>query len=187
MNHNLNIDFLSWDDCKTLINNKMDIGSHSINHFKSSLLTEDQLLIEMKNSKNTIEDKLEIECKHYASPFGDFVPNREFTSAEVDGGGGAEIYFFAVDWCPYSKKAKPVWDKIKRKFDGKEINNQVIRFIDVDGDKDSKALEKFEDKYLNGKKIDGYPSVYLVKGSQVIEYEAKPDENTMTEFINSVL
>ena len=51
--NNLNIDFLSWDDCKTLINNKMDIGSHSINHFRSSLLTEDQLLIEMKNSKNT--------------------------------------------------------------------------------------------------------------------------------------
>ena len=75
--NNLNIDFLSWDDCKTLINNKMDIGSHSINHFRSSLLTEDQLLIEMKNSKNTIEDKLEIECKHYASPFGDFVPNRD--------------------------------------------------------------------------------------------------------------
>ena len=116
----------------------------------------------------------------------DFVPNREFTDAETDG-SVAEIYFFAVDWCPYSKKDKPIWDKIKRKFDGKEINNQVIRFIDVDGDKDSKALEKFEDKYLNGKKIDGYPSVYLVKGSQVIEYEAKPDENTMTEFINSVL
>ena len=48
-------------------------------------------------------------------------------------------------------------------------------------------LEKFEDKYLNGKKIDGYPSIYMVKDSQVIEYEAKPDANTLTEFINSVL
>ena len=29
----------------------------------------------------------------------DFVPNREFTDAETDG-SVAEIYFFAVDWCP---------------------------------------------------------------------------------------
>ena len=116
----------------------------------------------------------------------DFVPNREFTNDDGDG-STAEIYLFAVDWCPYSKKAKPVWDKIKQKFDRKKINNRELQFIEVDGDKDSKVLEKFEDKYLNGKKIDGYPSVYLVKGSQVIEYEAKPDVNTMTEFINSVL
>ena len=116
----------------------------------------------------------------------DFVPNREFTDGSDDS-GVAELYLFAVDWCPYSKKTKPVWDKLKKQYDNKQINNHVVKFIHIDGDKNSKELEKFEDKYLNGKKVDGYPSIFMVKDSQVIEYEAKPDTNTLTEFINSVL
>ena len=42
----------------------------------------------------------------------DFVPNREF---DDDGDTKeATLYFFSVDWCPYSKKAKPIWKKIKK-------------------------------------------------------------------------
>lgn len=114
----------------------------------------------------------------------DFVANREFDQKDE---GYADIYLFAVDWCPYSKKAKPIWEGIKKEFDKKTINNYIINFHEINGEKNSKDLEKFENKYLNGKKIDGYPSIYLVKDDQVIEYEAKPDENTLTEFINSIL
>lgn len=114
----------------------------------------------------------------------DFVPNREYThEGESD---VAELYLFHVGWCPYSKKAKPVWKKMKNKFDNKTINNITIRFTSIDGEKNSKDLEKFEDKYLNGKKVDGYPSIYMVKGQDVYEYEAKPSVKTLTEFINSV-
>ena len=43
----------------------------------------------------------------------DFVPNREFD--DDDGRPGiAELYLFAVDWCPYSKKAKPIWNTVKK-------------------------------------------------------------------------
>ena len=35
-------------------------------------------------------------------------------------------------------------------------------------------------------KIDGYPSMYMVKDDQVIEFEAQPTEDTLTEFINDV-
>ena len=48
-------------------------------------------------------------------------------------------------------------------------------------------MENFESKFLNGKKIDGYPSIYMVKEDQVIEYEAKPKLDTLKEFIDSVL
>ena len=114
----------------------------------------------------------------------DFVANREFDQKDE---GYADIYLFAVDWCPYSKKAKPIWESVKKQFDTKEINNYVLNFHEVNGEKNSKDLENFENKFLNGKKIDGYPSIYLVKDNQVIEYEAKPAENSLTEFINSVL
>ena len=46
----------------------------------------------------------------------DFVPNREFDDHDHGRTSGAEIYLFTVDWCPYSKKVKPVWKTIKKRF-----------------------------------------------------------------------
>ena len=39
------------------------------------------------------------------------------------------------------------------------------------------------DKY----KVDGYPTIKLVKGNQVIEYDAKPTLENLKEFLNSTL
>ena len=114
------------------------------------------------------------------------MPNREFDDGEIK---DATLYFFTVDWCPYSKKAKPIWKKVKKQFDGKEINHITLNFKEIDGEKQETELENFENEYLvpNDKKIDGYPSIWMVKGDQVIEYYAKPDVNSLTEFINSML
>ena len=117
----------------------------------------------------------------------DFVPNREFD--DDSDSKDATLYFFSVDWCPYSKKAKPIWKKIKKAFDGKQINNITLNLKEIDGEKQETELENFENEYLapNDKKIDGYPSIWMVKGDQVIEYSAKPDVNSLTEFINAML
>ena len=48
-------------------------------------------------------------------------------------------------------------------------------------------MENFENKYLNGKKIDGFPSIYMIKNDQVIEYEAKPNLEILKNFIESVV
>lgn len=114
----------------------------------------------------------------------DFVPNKEFIK---EGENVADLYFFNAEWCPYSKKTRPIWEKLKKEYDGKNINNTVLRLIEIDGEKEDKQMENFESKFLNGKKIDGYPSIYLVKEDQVIEYEAKPKLDTLKEFIESVL
>ena len=118
----------------------------------------------------------------------DYVPNREFTNTSgEDGELGADLYFFSAEWCPYSKKAKPIWDNLKKQFDNKSINNTKLRFVDIDGEKNEKEMENFENKYLNGKKIDGFPSIYMIKNDQVIEYEAKPNLEILKNFIESVL
>ena len=51
----------------------------------------------------------------------------------------------------------------------------MLHFNEVDGEKEEKALENFEKEYLspNDKIIGGYPSIWLVKGDQVIEFDAK--------------
>jgi len=116
----------------------------------------------------------------------DFVPNREFVRDEIK---DATLYFFKVDWCPYSKKALPIWKKIVKEFNGKKINNIQLTLRSIDGEKDEKSLENFEKEYLtpSKKKIDGYPSIWMIKGDDVIEYDAKPTVESLKEFINSVL
>lgn len=122
----------------------------------------------------------------YVAPTIDpqYVPNREFTDETSN---SADLYMFSVDWCPYSKKAKPVWKKLTDKYDGQEVNGVSLSVKEIDGDKQAQELENFESKYLDGKKIDGYPSIYMVKDDKVVEYEAKPKLDTLTEFIQSVL
>ena len=115
----------------------------------------------------------------------DYVPNREFTDGE--GSNTADLFMFSVDWCPYSKAAKPVWKKLTDKYNGQEVNGTLLQVTEIDGDKQAQELENFESKYLNGKKIEGYPSIYMVKDDKVVEYEAKPKLDTLKEFINSVL
>lgn len=91
----------------------------------------------------------------------------------------AELYFFYTEWCPHCKNAKPEWAKLKDEYANKTINNTSIIFREVDCDKEEKIADEFN--------VDGYPTVKLVKNSEVIEYNAKPNYETLVEFLHSTL
>ena len=95
----------------------------------------------------------------------------------------AEIMMFFVDWCPHCKTAKPEWDKVKAEYEGKEVNGYTIIFTDVNCTEATPETEKLISTY----KIDGYPTIKLLKDNEVIEYEAKPNKDTLVQFLNSVL
>ena len=102
----------------------------------------------------------------------------------------SNIYLFHADWCPYSKKVFPTWNQVKDGMDNKIYNNYRLNFMEIDGDKQPQDLNFFEVEYLKNaekKKIDGYPSIYLVKDGTVTEFDAEPTVDTLTEFIKSVL
>jgi thiol-disulfide isomerase/thioredoxin len=107
----------------------------------------------------------------------DFVPNNELVQ-EGDS-NEAELYLFYTEWCPHCKKAKPIWEKLKSEYEGKTINGVIVHFKEVDCDKDEKTADQFN--------VEGYPTIKLVKDSQVIEYDAKPDYETLVEFLNTSL
>ena len=126
----------------------------------------------------------------------DFVPNREFDTGSDSNGGDdsskvVEIYLFHVEWCNHSKNAKPIWDKVKKDYDGKKLQNShyTINFIELDGDQNEDQIDAFESEYLtpNGKKIDGYPSIWMVKGTDVYEFAAKPTKESIKEFIETLV
>lgn len=104
----------------------------------------------------------------------EFVPEGANKPSDV-----ADLYFFYTTWCPHCKKSMPIWQSLKSEFDNKEFKGTVVNFIEVDCDKDTALAEKFN--------IQGYPTIKLVKGNQVIEYDAKPSKDTLMEFLQTSL
>ena len=116
--------------------------------------------------------------KTYIAPSSktDYVANKEFTTGGDEDVNSADLYFFYTEWCPHCKTAKPIWKNLKEDIGKKEINGKKIHFIAVDCDKDPTTAEKY--------KVEGYPTIKLVVGNRVIEYDAKPDVDTLKQFLN---
>ena len=113
-----------------------------------------------------------------------FHANRENIPLEEDKPEkSCTMMLFYVDWCPHCKTAKPEWNKMKDKYDGKTINGYKVNFAEYNCTKESTEIDNLLDQY----KIEGYPTIKLVKDGQIIEYDAKPTEATMTQFLNTVL
>lgn len=110
-----------------------------------------------------------------------YVTNNEFSNknGEDGAGGSADIYFFYTEWCPHCKTAKPIWADFKRQMSGKKINGTTLNFFEVDCDKDTATSDKFN--------VKGFPTIKLMKGNQIIEYDAKPSTVNLIEFVNASL
>tara|TARA_Y100000768_G_C23948891_1_gene669093 strand:+ start:179 stop:622 length:444 start_codon:yes stop_codon:yes gene_type:complete len=108
-----------------------------------------------------------------------YVANKEFTQNKTDNKNYAELYFFYTSWCPHCKSAKPTWEKLKQEYGKTEINGTIIKFIEIDCDKDTVTADKF--------KVEGYPTIKLVNKTQIIEYDAKPDLETLKIFLEKSL
>lgn len=112
-----------------------------------------------------------------------FVSNREFTKEEAV--NNTELYFIFADWCPYSKKVMPIWDNLKEKYDRKKVNDYAVIFKELDGDKNESEIDDFSKRF--NKKIEGYPTIILIKQNEVIEFDADPTKENLTAFIEKTL
>lgn len=107
----------------------------------------------------------------------DYVENKEILNQKQP--DEVELYFFYTTWCPHCKSAKPEWERLKEEYKDKEFNKTRIIFRDVDCDKEEKVADQF--------KVEGYPTIKMVKEGEVIEYDAKPKYDTLIEFLKSTL
>ena len=95
----------------------------------------------------------------------------------------AEIMLFSVDWCPHCKTAKPEWQQVKTEMDGKNVNGYKLMFTEVNCTEESTENEKLMNTY----KIQGYPTIKLIKDGQVVEFDAKPTKSSLLQFLNTAL
>ena len=110
----------------------------------------------------------------------DYVENQELVIEDENNQGGVvEIYFFYTEWCPHCKTAKPIWNKFKQEIGENKIKGKTINFIEVDAEKESGLANQF--------KVEGYPTIKLVDNNKIIEYDAKPELDTLHQFLNTSL
>ena len=113
-----------------------------------------------------------------------YKPNREqIPIGEQNGTQQAELILFSVDWCPHCKTAKPVWEELKSDYKNKTVNGYQVVFTDINCTNETPEVEKLMNKY----KIEGYPTIKLLKDGQVIEFDAKPTKDNLSQFLNTVL
>lgn len=113
-----------------------------------------------------------------------FFSDSQGVTAAPDGIGAnddkvAQLYLFKVDWCPHCKQAKPIFDEAEKNPGKKDYNGYTVVFKTVDCEAEPELADKF--------KIEGYPTIKLVKDGQVFEYDAKPDTEKIGEFLETML
>jgi thiol-disulfide isomerase/thioredoxin len=110
-------------------------------------------------------------------------PNSEHVPNGVTTGNTAELLFFYADWCPHCKSAKPIWNELKTEYENKTINGYKVIFTEINCSEETAEVDKMMNQYG----VEGYPTIKLLKDGQVIEYDAKPSKETLTQFLNTVL
>lgn len=112
-----------------------------------------------------------------------YAANKEFVDTDEDG-KEAEVLIFTVDWCPYCKKAMPVWNKFKEEYEGKTIRGYTLYFKTINCTDENDAEVK---DLLNKYNIEGYPTIKLIKDGEPITFDAKPEIKTLESFLQTVL
>ena len=109
--------------------------------------------------------------------------NSEQVPIGYGNGNNAELLFFYADWCPHCKSAKPIWNEIKSEYENKLMNGYKVSFTEINCSEETAEVDKLMNQY----NVEGYPTIKLIKDGQVIEYDAKPTKETLTQFLNTVL
>jgi len=115
-----------------------------------------------------------------------YAANNESSTNNSNSNGAtkeAEMLLFYADWCPHCKTAKPIWYEVADEYQNKTINGYKVVFTEVNCTNETAEVEKMMNQY----KVEGFPTIKMIKDGQVIEYDAKPTKETLVEFLNTVL
>jgi len=112
-----------------------------------------------------------------------FSANNENDVSTNNASKPAELMLFYVDWCPHCKTAKPEWENLKAEIDGNKINGYNVIFTEYNCTTETDEINQLVNKY----KIEGYPTIKLLKDDQIIEFDAKPTKDTLSQFLSTVL
>jgi hypothetical protein len=94
--------------------------------------------------------------------------------------GSANLYFFYTDWCGFSQKAMPEWEKLEQRLkETPMFGNTKVKPIRVDADKDKKTALLYE--------VDAYPMIKLETSSILREFDGPRTADGLVKFLRETL
>ena len=115
--------------------------------------------------------------KHFNNPGTSDIPNASSNKGEN------AIMFFYTEWCPHCKTAKPIWDTFRTKYDKQFVNGYKCKFLEHNLSDDNAQSTK---KLINDYNVEGFPSIKMKKGNDLIDFDAKITPTSLEEFIQNV-
>ena len=92
----------------------------------------------------------------------------------------ATLYFFYTNWCGFSKKAMPEWEKLESKLkDGGYYGKTRVNPVAVDAEKDKETATTYE--------VEAYPTVILETRDGLIPYTKRVTTQGLLDFLRSNL
>ena len=113
----------------------------------------------------------------------DYEDEEELLEGMEGGEKQAELLFFFADWCPHCKKAKPIVDEIKNKYDKRTINFHTINVTYVDCTNETQESKRLLEQY----DVEGFPTIFLKIGKNVTKYEETPSKDEISKFIEKII
>ena len=119
-------------------------------------------------------------------PFTNSYKPNSGSSEQENGSSGSEgnpveIMLFSVDWCPHCKVARPEWNKTAEST--KSVNGRKVIFTDINCTSETAEVTSLIKQY----NIEGYPTIKLLKDGKVIDFEAKPTEQHLKQFLEQAV
>lgn len=94
--------------------------------------------------------------------------------------GKANIYFFYTDWCGFSQKAMPEWEKLEDKLKKTPyFGNTEVKAIRINAESDRATSLLYE--------VHGFPTIKLETSSILRDYEGKRTADSLMQFLRETL
>jgi len=98
-------------------------------------------------------------------------------SRSMIGGGDkntTEIALYKANWCGHCKMFLPVWEKLQNNY-----TNDKIKFTTYDSELHKDIIEQ--------NNIQGFPTIHIMKGGSIQEYNGDRTYEVLVETINNLL
>lgn len=92
----------------------------------------------------------------------------------------ANLYFFYTDWCGFSQKAMPEWEKLEKVLETTPyFGNTHVKAVRVNADEDQATTSLYE--------VDGYPTVLLETSDSLSQFQGRRTQEHLLQFLRSAL
>lgn len=105
----------------------------------------------------------------YVSP-----PKREVPKGE------ATLYFFYTDWCGWSRKAMPEWEKLESTLASTPVfGTTTVKLVRVNAEEDRATADLYE--------VEAYPTIKLETSEGLYPFNKIPTQEGLLDFLRSSL